>query len=53
MEVEVGQIKTFELTDNVNIGDRIRDQHGRIWEVLESVEKRPITLYKCKLLENS
>jgi c-di-GMP-binding flagellar brake protein YcgR len=48
--MKIGSIMIFEVCDNVDIGDKIRDQKKRIWEVLESVDHIN-NKYKCKLIK--
>jgi hypothetical protein len=52
--VNIGNVKTFDLCndEDVNIGDKFKDQHGRIWEVIEVVTSLHHPLFKCKLISN-
>jgi hypothetical protein len=45
---QIGSIRICELSDNVKIGETFKDQHGRIWIVLEQID---FDRFKCKLID--
>ena len=48
--MDIGDIKVFDLVmdDTPDIGDKIRDQKKRTWEIIELIS---FGKYKCKFIK--